>query len=563
MTPAPNTPPGLSAPVGPTSESPAPQGPPSHKERPSVLADGWLWILIIGLLLAGSILPALLPETAPLEVLLLQVNDVYEIAGLNNDSVGGLARIAALKQQLLEKNGNTLLILAGDFISPSVFNSVKVNKVPVEGKQMIESMNAAGFDLVIFGNHEFDFSYNILQQRIDESNFQWLSSNAYHLVGKDSLAFRKNHADIPRSWIKKFTGAKDGRTVSIGFIGLTIADNKGDSNYAAYRPTLTVAKQLYDSLSKTCDAVIAITHQDIKDDSLLATTLPGLAAIIGGHEHDQREAKIGEVPIRKAYANARTAYEWKIVFGKKGDRPRVFAAKIPLNTLIPKDTKTQTVVDKWMQLGKNYFTGLGYKLDSPVCPHLTQSLDGTDKNVRFHPTPLTTLITNAMLWVTKKKYHTQIALMNAGSVRVDDIITPPITEYSFLRALPYRGPTQVATFRGDSLIQLLDSGATLSGDGAFLQYSDNLVYNPLTRQWLIDSVPIKNTTFYRVAIADYLINGLQKKLEFVKPDNRIIDFIPKDSTNNDSTHAGLRFDIVKTTIAYYRQTCTTPPPQTP
>jgi 2',3'-cyclic-nucleotide 2'-phosphodiesterase (5'-nucleotidase family) len=163
-----------------------------------------------------------------------------------------------------------------------------------------------------------------------------------------------------------------------------------------------------------------------------------------------------------------------------------------------------------------------------------------------------------MLWVTKKKYHTQIALMNAGSVRVDDIITPPITEYSFLRALPYRGPTQVATFRGDSLKQLLDSGATLSGDGAFLQYSDNLAHNSSTGQWMIDNVPIGNTAFYRVAIADYLINGLQKKLEFVKPNNRVIDFIPKDSTNTD-----LRFDVVKTTIAYYRQTCTTPPPQTP
>jgi len=526
----------------PSSDSP-------QKDPAPFLTSKWLWVLIIGLILAGAVLPALLPDKeAPMEVLLLQVNDVYEIAGLNHDSIGGLARIAALKQQLLEKNKNTLLILAGDFISPSVFNSVKKNGTALGGEQMIESMNAANFDLVIFGNHELDFSYTILQQRINASNFQWLASNVYHQVVGDSLAFQKNRTDIPRSWTKKFTDG-NGRSVYIGFIGLTIPDNKGDSNYAAYRPTLTVARQLYDSLSKTCDAVIAITHQDEKDDRILAAAIPGLAAILGGHEHDQRVADIGEVPIRKAYANARNACEWKIVFDKKNTRPKVYTSFIQLDTSIPQDAATEKVVGKWMDLAKQYFIGLKYDPDAPVCPLLKDSLDGKDEDVRSRPTNLTRLITNAMLWATRS-YHTQIALMNAGSVRVDDVITPPITEYSFLRAMPYRGPIQVADFRGDSLKLLLDLGATLIGDGAFLQYSDNLKKVPPARQWTIDNVPIDDSRFYRVAIADYLIRGLQKKMEFIKPYKRVIDFIPKDSTGTE-----LRFDVVAATIAWYRQTC--------
>ncbi|HEY4062760.1 MAG TPA: bifunctional metallophosphatase/5'-nucleotidase [Puia sp.] len=550
MTPPPDSTP---ANIKPASD-PSP-GHPGAKPPLSFLASKWLWVLIIGLLLAGAILPALLPEepAAPMEVILLQVNDVYEIAGLDNDSIGGLARIAALKQQLLRKNKNTLLILAGDFISPSVFNSVKKNDTAVGGEQMVESMNAAKFDLVIFGNHEFDFSYNILQRRMDESNFQWLASNVYHKAGKDSTAFQKNRTDLPRSWIKKFTDG-NGRSVSIGFIGLTIPDNMGDPAYASYSPTLATAKQLYDSLSKICDAVIAITHQDEKDDIILAKAIPGLAAILGGHEHDQRKADVGPVPIRKAYANARDACEWRIVFNKKNTRPEVYPTFIRLNMAIPKDSATATVVAKWTTLGKNYFIGLKYNPDSPVCPLRKDSLDGKDEHVRSGSTTLTRLITNAMLWVTKKKYHTQIALMNAGSVRVDDLITPPITEYSFLRALPYRGPIQVADFKGDSLKMILDLGATLSGDGAFLQYSENLRKDPTTRLWVIDNVPIDDARSYRVAIADYLIRGLQKKMEFIKPYNRVIDFIPKDSTNTD-----LRFDVVKATIAWYRQTCSASP----
>jgi 5'-nucleotidase len=60
-----------------------------------------------------------------LEVVLIQVNDVYEIAAIENDKTGGVARIAALKKKYLQQNPNTLLLMAGDFFSPSVYNSLQ------------------------------------------------------------------------------------------------------------------------------------------------------------------------------------------------------------------------------------------------------------------------------------------------------------------------------------------------------------------------------------------------------------------------------------------------------
>ena len=47
-------------------------------------------------------------------------------------------------------------------------------------QRLIEAMNAAGTDFAIFGNHEFDITEKELQQRINESTFQWISSNAFH-----------------------------------------------------------------------------------------------------------------------------------------------------------------------------------------------------------------------------------------------------------------------------------------------------------------------------------------------------------------------------------------------
>ncbi|MFN0203690.1 MAG: bifunctional metallophosphatase/5'-nucleotidase, partial [Bacteroidia bacterium] len=67
----------------------------------------------------------------------LQVNDVYEIAPLEGGKLGGMARVASLKQALLKENPNTYLFLAGDFLSPSVIGTVKIRDEKVAGKQMV------------------------------------------------------------------------------------------------------------------------------------------------------------------------------------------------------------------------------------------------------------------------------------------------------------------------------------------------------------------------------------------------------------------------------------------
>ena len=48
---------------------------------------------------------------------ILQMNDVYEIMPLGGSGLGGLARVAALRKQLLAENPNTFTVLAGDVLS--------------------------------------------------------------------------------------------------------------------------------------------------------------------------------------------------------------------------------------------------------------------------------------------------------------------------------------------------------------------------------------------------------------------------------------------------------------
>ena len=82
--------------------------------------------LAVSVLVTGcsSSRKTLTKDDQQIEIRLVQVNDVYEIAPLNNGTEGGLARIATLKKHQLAENPNTLLLMAGDFLSPSVFNSL-------------------------------------------------------------------------------------------------------------------------------------------------------------------------------------------------------------------------------------------------------------------------------------------------------------------------------------------------------------------------------------------------------------------------------------------------------
>ena len=81
-------------------------------------------------------------DDGKIEVVFVQVNDVYEIAPLAGGREGGMARVATLKKQYQQKNPNTFLVMAGDFLSPSVYNSLQYEGKRIRGRQMVEALRA-------------------------------------------------------------------------------------------------------------------------------------------------------------------------------------------------------------------------------------------------------------------------------------------------------------------------------------------------------------------------------------------------------------------------------------
>ena len=469
-----------------------------------------------------------------IDINFIQVNDVYEIAPLSGGREGGVARIATLKKKYSAKNPNSFLVMAGDFLSPSIYQSLQYEGRPVRGKQMVEALNAAGLDFAVFGNHEFDIRENELLDRMKESDFRWIATNSFHRIGNKLSAF----ANATETYILHVRDA-DGTTASIGLLGICLPFNRAD--YVGYTDPLSSAKKAFAQLQDSVDAVIAITHQAIEDDALLAKEIPGLAAIIGGHEHDQRFRMVGKTPITKSMANAKSAYVIQLAINKKKKTNKVDYQLEVIDERWHADSTTDAVVKKWTGIADKNFSALGFDAQKIVLRN-SAPLDGREAVIRSQPTNLGKLIVAGM---SAAAPAASVVLMNSGSIRVDDVLQMPLTEYDILRTLPFGGVISEVDMTGRLLVKVLDQGRKNSGNGGYLVYNNELTTGK-EGQWLLNGAPIDAQSIYHVALAEFLLTGKEANLEFLHPGNPEIKKVYEAITSR----ADPRSDIRKALIQY-------------
>ncbi len=470
------------------------------------------------------------------------MNDVYEIAPIEGGKTGGMARVATVKKELLAKNPNTYLVMAGDFLSPSVYNSLTFEGKRIRGKQMVESMNAAGMDYVGFGNHEFDISEAELQSRINESNFEWISTNSFHKTTNGIFPFVKittnGSKPLPTYIIKTFIDA-DGTTVNIGFIGINIPFNK--ATYVSYTDPMAAADSIYHKIKDYCDAVVAITHQLEADDILLAKKIPGLALIMGGHEHDSRYDKVGKVIIAKAHANARSAYIFNLDINKITGDKEVKATLRTIDQSVALDPSTDSIVNKWNDIAEKNYGSLGFDARKIVMQK-GEPLDAREELIRRSPTNFSRIIVNAM---EEACPDAQVAIVNSGSIRLDDVLQPPVSQYDILRSMPFGGSIMEVDMKGSLLKELLEAGRKNAGIGGFLHYSADIFYDAVNQQWLYKKSPIENETNFRVALTDFLLTGGETKMGFLTKTNPgIIKVYPVITATSDP-RSDIRLAIIR------------------
>ena len=398
--------------------------------------------------------PEVMTEEATMagKTVILHTNDVH-------GAVEGYAYIAQLKADYEAKGAEVILVDAGDFSQGTTYVS------STKGADAVTMMNAAGYDVVTLGNHEFDYGYAQLKENMTKANFKVLCADVYNADG--TTIFDANYTYTTKTGVK------------IGFFGMETPETQTKANPALIKG-LTFAtgdaftKAAADQVAalKDADVVICLAHLGIDAESApyrstdLYAAVKGIDFIIDGHSHTvMTKGEKGE-PIQStgtAFANigvividnATKKIESNSLFEIKEDTAKDATVAAAAKTIVDRVDKEYGVV-----FAKSEVTLNGAKAPNGNRDSETNNGD---------------LITDAMIWkvmqnkegLTVDADHV-VAITNGGGIRA--AIKPgDVTKKDINTVLPFGNTVAVIYVTGAELLEALEASTYSLPVGGFPQ----------------------------------------------------------------------------------------------
>ncbi len=446
-------------------------------------------------------------EDNEVHLTIIHMNDVYEIMPVSGGTLGGVARVATLKQQLLAENPNTILTVGGDVHGPSGLGLAVVDGEPLAGKQNVAAMNKVGIDYFTFGDHEFDI-YTGEQHlaRLAETEFPMISSNVF--AGENTPFPGVKVNDI-------FTMTNStGKSLRVGVFAITEPIPRSAVPISYTNHISATAKQVA-LLDPQVDVLIALTHFGVAIDQDTAQRFPEIDLILGGddHEHMKVEAGAGLATIFKADSNARSVQVIDLYYNVVSGTLRIEDRLQPITDAIASDPTTQTEVDKWAKIGFDGFREQGIE-PTEVVAVPTVDLDGFANSIRNGPTAFTQLMVNGInatattTATTTTTATAELSLMFSALIRMDDVIPAggDFTMYDVIRTFPNNFDIVAVTIPGAALKGILSFGKQSAGSGQFILYTDNVTQDN-EGNWLVDGEAVEDTRIYRAGTTAELAAG--------------------------------------------------------
>jgi 5'-nucleotidase len=221
------------------------------------------------------------------QLTILHTNDVHSHIDPfpNNDprnpNMGGIARRAALIENIRQENPNVLLLDAGDiFQGTPYFNYYG-------GELEFKLMSMMKYDLSTIGNHDFDNGIDGLTAQMPHATFEFVSAN-YDFKNTSMEGFVKPFKIFDKNGIK----------VGVFGIGIKLEGLVDKKNYkeTVYNDPVETAQDMVRILKQEqkCDLIICLSHLGYKygkedsnkiSDLKLAELTKDIDLIIGGHTH--------------------------------------------------------------------------------------------------------------------------------------------------------------------------------------------------------------------------------------------------------------------------------------
>ena len=398
--------------------------------------------------------PEVMTEEATMagKTVILHTNDVH-------GAIAGYAYITALKADYEAKGAEVILVDAGDFSQGTTYVS------STKGADAVTMMNAAGYDVVTLGNHEFDYGYAQLKENMSKAKFKVVCADVFNEDG--TPIFDANYTYTTKSGVK------------VGFFGMETPETQTKANPALIKG-LTFAtgdaftKAAADQVAalKDADVVICLAHLGVDAESApyrstdLYAAVKGIDFIVDGHSHTvMTKGEKGE-PIQStgtAFANIGV-----IVIddaSKKIESNSLYEIKEDTAKDATVATAAKTIVDR---VDKEYgvvFAKSEVTLNGAKAPNGNRDSETNNGD----------LITDAMLWkvmqnkegLTVDADHV-VAITNGGGIRA--AIKPgDVTKKDINTVLPFGNTVAVIYVTGAELLEALEASTYSLPVGGFPQ----------------------------------------------------------------------------------------------
>ena len=226
------------------------------------------------------------------KTVILHTNDVH-------GAVEGYAYIAQLKADYEAKGAEVILVDAGDFSQGTTYVS------STKGADAVTMMNAAGYDVVTLGNHEFDYGYAQLKENMSKAKFKVVCADVFNEDG--TPIFDANYTYTTKSGVK------------VGFFGMETPETQTKANPALIKGLTFATNDAFTKAAadqvealKDADVVICLAHLGVDGESKpyrstdLYAAVKGIDFIIDGHSHTVMTKGENGEPIQStgtAFAN--------------------------------------------------------------------------------------------------------------------------------------------------------------------------------------------------------------------------------------------------------------------
>ena len=360
-------------------------------------------------------------------------------------------------------------------------------------------MNAAGYDLVTLGNHEFDYGYEQLMNNLSKANFKTICADVFDASGNTILD--PNYVYTAPNGLK------------IGFFGMETPETQTKVNpalikgirFASKTELYTIAQAQVNTLkAQGADLVVCLSHLGVDEESApdghrsvdMLANVSGIDLVIDGHSHTVMTAgaagevvqstgtkieNIGVVVIDNATKQIEDRYLVSTAEGVNNN-PAVEAA-------------TKTIIDRVdAEYGIEFATS-EVDLNGAKAP-----------GVRTEETNLGDLICDALRWSVLKEEGSLtvpedhvIAITNGGGIRAS-IKAGSVTKKDLNTVLPFGNTVSVIYVTGAEILEALEASTycTPSAIGGFPQVS-GIRFSIDTDVPFAQGDAYPNSTYYRPA----------------------------------------------------------------